>query len=241
MSLQIGNLKLGDGIPKIAVPLVGKNVDQLTIEVNRALQQHPDLIEWRIDYLANQNQLIEVGHTLRRLCQPTPLLATIRTHAEGGQFSGSDQQYEQLINAIITHHCADLVDVELQRNAGIHQNPDHPIPLLYSIHHFDKTPETSQMKNQLEEMANRGANVLKIAVMPHDASDVLCLLELTTWASHHFEQPVVTMAMGDLGKISRISGGLFGSSLTFATTQQSSAPGQLTIEETRRGIQLLAK
>lgn len=241
MSLHIGNIELGDGQSKIAVPLVGHNVDQLTIEINRALSKRPDLIEWRIDYLSttNQEQILEVGQTLYHLCHPTPLLATIRTTAEGGQFNGSDGEYEQLINALISHHCADLIDIELARKINIQQNAEQPVPLLFSAHHFDGTPQTEAMKEQLKAMADRGADVLKLAVMPHKVDDVLRLLDLTTWADQHFEQPVVTMAMGDLGKISRISGQVFGSALTFATAQQSSAPGQLTVSQTRQGIQLL--
>lgn len=241
MSLHIGNIELGDGQPKIAVPLVGHNVDQLKIEINHALSQSPDLIEWRIDYLSTteQEQILEVGRILYQLCNPTPLLATVRTTAEGGHFDGDDDEYEQLINALICHHCADLIDIELGRQIHVHQNPKQRLPLIYSTHHFDGTPHIEAMKEQLQAMADRDADVLKIAVMPHKVDDVLRLLKLTTWADQHFEQPVVTMAMGDLGKISRISGQIFGSALTFATAQQSSAPGQLTVAQTRQGIQLL--
>lgn len=241
MSLQIGNLNMGDGIPKIAVPLVGANVDQLTIEVNRALSQHPDLIEWRIDYLTTTNlyDILDVAQILHRLCQPTPVLATVRTQNEGGHFTGDDKDYGRLINSLIQHHCADLIDIELLRNIDIHQNTHHPIPLLYSVHYFDETPSTDVIKQQLEAMSDRGADILKIAVMPHNPSDVIRLLDLTSWANQNFPQPVVTMAMGQLGKISRISGAVFGSAITFATSQHSSAPGQLTIQETRQGINLL--
>lgn len=241
MSLHIGNLSLGGGNPKIAVPLVGSNVDQLTIEVNRALSQHPDLIEWRIDYLTatNVDNILNVAQILHRLCQPTPVLATVRTQKEGGHFTGNDNEYGRLINSLIQQHCADLIDIELHRDIDVHQNTAHPIPLLYSVHYFDGTPSTDVMKQQLATMSDRGADILKIAVMPHSPSDVIRLLGLTNWANQNFKQPVVTMAMGKLGKISRISGAVFGSALTFASSQHSSAPGQLTVQETRQGINLL--
>ena len=35
------------------------------------------------------------------------------------------------------------------------------------------------------------------------------------------------MAMGDLGKVTRISGEVFGSCLTFGTVGDASAPGQI--------------
>ena len=39
--------------------------------------------------------------------------------------------------------------------------------------------------------------------------------------------PVITMAMSGMGAVSRISGEIFGSSVTFASVEECSAPGQL--------------
>ena len=42
------------------------------------------------------------------------------------------------------------------------------------------------------------------------------------------------MAMGDLGKVTRVSGELFGSCLTFASVGRASAPGQIAVDELDR-------
>ena len=47
------------------------------------------------------------------------------------------------------------------------------------------------------------------------------------------EKPLVSMSMGNLGSMSRIAGENFGSSITFATVGEASAPGQFPIKELR--------
>ena len=77
-------------------------------------------------------------------------------------------------------------------------------------------------------MQELGADIVKYAVMPTRERDVLTLLDATlTMKEEHPKTPVITMSMGRLGAISRISGELFGSCLTFATAGNASAPGQL--------------
>lgn len=72
-----------------------------------------------------------------------------------------------------------------------------------------------------------GADIPKIAVMPHDAGDVLKLLQ-ATWDMHsrYADRPLLTMAMAGTGAISRVSGEIFGSAMTFAAVGTASAPGQ---------------
>jgi 3-dehydroquinate dehydratase-1 len=47
------------------------------------------------------------------------------------------------------------------------------------------------------------------------------------------------MSMGSLGMISRISGELFGSALTFGSAKKASAPGQLEAEQLHKILHLL--
>ena len=73
-----------------------------------------------------------------------------------------------------------------------------------------------------------GADIVKFAVMPHCERDVLRLLDATlVMKEHHPSTPVITMAMGSLGAVSRVAGETFGSAVTFGTAGKSSAPGQI--------------
>ena len=81
-----------------------------------------------------------------------------------------------------------------------------------------------------------------MAVMPAEFDDVASLMQVTNeMVEEHTEKPVISMAMGNLGSISRIAGENFGSAVTFAAIGAASAPGQFPIEELRMMMNVLHK
>ena len=48
--VEVRNLKLGEGIPKICVPLVGKTNEEILEEAKFLKNVKFDLIEWRVDH-----------------------------------------------------------------------------------------------------------------------------------------------------------------------------------------------
>ena len=85
-------------------------------------------------------------------------------------------------------------------------------------------------------MEAAGADAAKLAVMPRDDGDALRLLAACRAATGgRLAIPVVAIAMGPLGVVTRVIGHGAGSALTFAAaaTGQGSAPGQLTVEQLR--------
>ncbi len=102
--------------------------------------------------------------------------------------------------------------------------------VILSSHDFQKTPPKDELYRRLVLMESMGADLAKLAVMPECEQDVLTLLSVTRKASDTISCPVITMSMGRLGTISRVSGSLTGSCLTFGTAGEESAPGQLPAE-----------
>lgn len=91
-------------------------------------------------------------------------------------------------------------------------------------------------------MQRLGGDVLKIAVMPKTKKDVLTLLQVTADMEQRApHQAIVSMAMGTLGMLSRICGETFGSAITFASLNGSSAPGQLPYDEMKTVLDILHK
>jgi 3-dehydroquinate dehydratase-1 len=81
-------------------------------------------------------------------------------------------------------------------------------------------------------MAASGAKIVKFAGMPQKQSDVLRLMtETLRFSEAHPNLTLVTMAMGELGKMTRVASDSFGSSWTFASMGATSAPGQLSLED----------
>lgn len=89
-------------------------------------------------------------------------------------------------------------------------------------------------------MQDCGADLLKLAVMPQDAADVLTLLSATLEMSEKYaKQPVVTMSMGAKGAVSRLAGEVFGSAMTFGSAGVASAPGQVSVPELKMALEVL--
>ena len=194
-----------------------------------------DLIEWRIDFfdqVEDTEKLVETAKKLRQVMGKMPSLTTFRTHFEGGVKKLSEEEYFDICRILIKVKATDLLDLELFRKTSklkeiITEAHENNIYIIMSNHDFDKTPATSELERRLTLMKTYGADIAKIAVMPNSARDVLNLLLATDNMKYKLNCPLITMAMGDLGKVTRISGEVFGSCLTFGTVGDASAPGQI--------------
>lgn len=194
-----------------------------------------DLIEWRIDFfdqVEDAEKLVKTAKKLRQVMSEMPLLTTFRIHFEGGVNKLSEEEYFDICRVLIKEKATDLLDLELFRKTSklkeiIAEAHENNIYIIMSNHDFDKTPATSKLERRLTLMKTYGADIAKIAVMPNSARDVLNLLLATDNIKYKLNCPLITMAMGDLGKVTRISGEVFGSCLTFGTVGDASAPGQI--------------
>ncbi len=101
------------------------------------------------------------------------------------------------------------------------------------VDHTSSSPEPSVLDGKFLEAERLGADVAKVAVMPRDPQDVLTLLAATYRAGQTIGVPLITMSMGGVGSLSRIMGWVYGSAATFAVGKDSSAPGQIAIEDLR--------
>lgn len=103
--------------------------------------------------------------------------------------------------------------------------------VVCSSHDFQKTPDKNELISRMVKMQQVGADLPKVAVMPHDSTDVLTLLAATVdMKNKYFATPIITISMGKLGIVSRLCGELFGSAMTFASAGDSSAPGQIGLD-----------
>ncbi|WP_425613273.1 type I 3-dehydroquinate dehydratase [Xylocopilactobacillus apicola] len=239
---KIRNITLGVGRPKIAVPITGANKAEIITQATKAKEAQPDLIEWRVDYFDQFNALQSVGQELRQTIGDIALITTFRTKNEGGQLELAHvEDYAEICQTVLQGKFTDAIDVERFYQEDIvkqivqlaHQDN---VAVIMSNHDFAKTPCAKDIKERLLGMIELGADVAKIAVMPETPADVLTLMSATKETSKIANRPLITMSMGDLGKVSRIAGEVFGSTVTFATVGTASAPGQIPIERLRQDL-----
>lgn len=236
----VRNVKIGEGIPKICVPIVGMTREEIIEEAKNIATLPADIVEWRADWyedILDFEKVKEVTVQLRNILGDMPFLFTFRTAKEGGEKEIDDVTYLALNKAAIECGAIDLVDVELfsgdkvveEMISSAHQNN---VKVIVSSHDFDKTPSKEEMISRLQKMQEMGADILKIAVMPKSTKDVITLLAATEeMSTSDLKQPIVTMSMSEKGLISRIAGETFGSSITFGAAKKASAPGQIPAQE----------
>lgn len=243
-SIQVRGLRIGAGIPKIIVPIVGTSRPEILSEAQKIKAADADVIEWRADFYEAVTDASAISGTLsalRDVIGDIPVIFTIRTSAEGGKAALSDEEYAGLLKAAAASGNADMIDVELFRfdgNTGplVRELQDAGARVILSNHEFHTTPEKAELLRRLRKMEEAGADILKIAVMPQTPADVLTLLAATSEMAESTDRPMITMSMGGLGSVSRLTGEIFGSAMTFGTVGKSSAPGQIPMEELRAGL-----
>lgn len=240
--IDVRGLKIGAGCPKTIVPVMGADADALAAEVGRAVAAGADCIEWRADFLArpcDSTQLEHAAQTVRTAAGETPVLFTIRTASQGASLELAPAPYAELLRGAIASGCIDLVDIECDKGDDlicklIAYAHEHQVVTVISYHNFDRTPALDEMVSTLAHMHELGADIPKMAVMPLDKQDTLRLLAATDEVTRIREiYPVITMAMGADGAVSRLLGEVFGSAMTFSSVETASAPGQVGLEQTK--------
>lgn len=248
--VEVKNVKIGEGIPKIAVPIVGTNNAELIKEVKGLKGIKLDIVEWRVDFYENVENIEKVKEILaeiRAILTHTPILFTFRTKKEGGEREVPVEYYVKLNCEIAKTKQVDLVDVELFTGDDYVQEVvetahANGVKVVMSNHDFFKTPEKEEIVSRLTKMIELNADLPKIAVMPQREADVLTLLCATNEMKEKYaDQPIITMSMAGMGVISRIAGEFFGSVLTFGAAKKASAPGQIGVEDLNTVLQILHK
>lgn len=240
--IKIKNVEIGKGIPKICIPLTGKNREEIIEEMEIVKKSNPDLIEWRVDFFEesdNPERICEMLGTINDSFKQIPVLFTFRTKEEGGEKSIMSEDYVKLLKEVSERRLADIVDVQVfwygeKSEDFIKELKETGAVVLASSHHFEGTPSVREMSDALYTMENRGADIVKLAVMPQSGKDVCALLEATMERKEHSNKPMITMSMGQSGMLSRICGELTGSCVTFASGKQASAPGQIKADELKK-------
>lgn len=251
-TLTVRNVTFSASAPVIVVPLLAGDPAALGEEAARARAAGADCLEWRVDHFRSFPEPDKTAAALaaiRAAAGDLPLLATLRTEAEGGQAIADEPGYLALVRALVDLD-VDLVDIEVRRThareavAAAHAAG---VPVVGSRHAFEGTPPEDAIVAALAHAETIGADIAKVAVMPADDLDVLTLLRATArrFASAHV--PLLAIAMGRRGALSRVVAPAFGSCATFATVPDAagvdhpSAPGQLSIADARAALDALAR
>lgn len=167
-----------------------------------------------------------------------PVIGTLRSKEEGGAFEGDENSRFELIKMIIED--ADYIDIERKsskkkiydcRNLAKKSGTK----IIISSHFFDKkeVPSAKKLKRVLKKSFERSADIAKVAFMPDKKEDLLKVYKV---ALENKMPDICLIAMGDLGKQTRILAPFYGSSLSYGYIDEAAAPGQLSVAQIKKGM-----
>lgn len=236
----MGELKLGKHLlrtPAVCGAVMGKDVAEMRSGVSRAVKQGADLIELRIDSL----QKSEGWEKLIRDDMPT--IFTNRAKREGGAFKGSEEKRIDLILDAV--RCGvSCVDIELStpeklRDRVISKAKRSGVTVLMSYHNFSATPSVEDLIDIARKMAKAGGGIVKVVTFAKNLADSMRLLDFLIDVQDEVAVPVIALAMGEAGRLTRLTAPLLGSPITYANVGEPTAPGQLGVAETKKLLRKL--
>ncbi len=182
-------------------------------------EQGAKLVELRLDFIGR-------AVNLRRLIndRPCPTVITCRRQADGGRWSGTEEDRLVLLRSAIAEG-VEYVDLE---DDIADQIPRFgKTKRIISHHDFSGTP--ADLASLHKNLASLDADVVKIATMANNALDTLRITKLVKESSI----PTIGLCMGEIGTPTRILAGASGAPFTYATFHQERAlaPGQLSYRQ----------
>ena len=218
---------------KTCISIAESSPNKIKIKLKAALKKS-DYIEIRLDFLKMEQVPIALEIIKKDLNR---IVCTLRPKTEGGKFSGTEKERISIIK-LIAEYSPFLLDIEyntLKKNKELLKYlKTTKTKLLVSWHDFKKTPKSAELKNQINQMSKFSSNV-KIVSTAKSTEDATRMLELYNKKG---KTNLISFAMGDAGRISRILCLYLGSPYTYVSLGKAVAPGQFSVDEVNKIINL---
>lgn len=183
-------------------------------------------LELRVDYLRDAIQRAAFLSWLRRKRPRAEFIATCRRKEGGGLFGGSREEQIAILAEAARSGCG-WCDVEIETSKHMDRRElgraISPARLLISYHNFRSTPRG--LANVARGLKSSGADAIKIAATCHSVSDCLRICELAKT-----RRDAIAISMGEFGFAGRVLALRMGSNLAYAAVEQTTAPGQLSLD-----------
>lgn len=204
---------------KIALPITDFDFDNMLLKAKGA-----DILEFRIDSFSNKD-INYISFLLEKATNfGFETILTIRSEKEGGSYVENRlSMFEKLMPL------ASYTDIELSSTDILPQisklSKEYKKPLIISHHNFELTPANFIIQELIRE-ALRYGDIPKLAFKANSYEDVARLM-----CACKYKGKKIIISMGEYGKISRISGYIFNSFITYAYLYKPNASGQLSLQE----------
>ncbi len=214
---------------KTCISIAEKTPQTLKRVLKIALKKS-DYVEIRLDFLKIE-QIPDALEIIKK--DLNKIVCTLRPKTEGGKFPGNEKERIAIIK-LIAEYNPFLLDIEfntLKKNSSLVKYlKSTKTKLLVSWHDFKKTPNSIELKKKINQMSKFSSNV-KIVSTAKSTDDSTRMLELY---SKKGKNNLISFAMGDFGRISRILCLYLGSPYTYVSLGKAIAPGQFSVDEVKK-------
>lgn len=214
---MIGELQLG------AIPGIVAVIDKIILisKLLKVKEAGADIFEIRADLFHEKNEdILDFVKAVRHHVMLPQIITIRKTEDNDSKRFALFKQIEPYVDAVDIEIDADIRDEVLNLFSSKIK--------IVSEHDFERTPDEDELISIVEKAGEIGADIIKIATMAQNNEDVVRLLTFL----HSRKENLVVIAMGEIGKISRIAAPLFGSLLVYTSISEAVAPGQLSLDFT---------
>jgi len=197
-------------------------------EACRIIQEH-EISEVRLDRIQFKERDLERIFTSGRT------VATFRP------VDGTDDGKRKDILKSAIRHGASYIDIEVESNDAYKNElkkaaADAGCKSIVSYHDYEKTPVMRELEQIISWCFEGGADLAKIACQVNSISDAARLLSL-----YSLGKPVISIGMGEAGRITRIAAPLLGAPFTYASLDaaRETAPGQIDSATLKKIIDMI--
>jgi 3-dehydroquinate dehydratase I len=203
--------------------------------IQEAKKAGMSMAELRLDLC--QTIDVDYARKLIKLFYGVPVLLTIRAKREGGKWEGSDRERLDLYRELMP----DIQAVDVELSSGIVSQvadsaEEHGKTMIKSYHNFVATPGLAQLEDLAEQAAPYDNTIFKLATHIDRAQD---LYVLTRFMLDSRDKKLIVIGMGAVA--GRLMPPLYGSLATYASFSTTTAPGQISIEETAKLSEVLGQ
>ena len=229
------------GVGRAAVPTTRLSFVCLTLpEVAASGELLPEIttgcaaVELRIDLLQLQSNsfVAEQVATLRKHVPDVPIIYTIRTVSQGGQFADDDIAGIERLSSLAIKLGVEYLDVQLSYPADLIESilAAKGYTRIIGLHHdFSGALKwlCDAWEDKFQQAVELEVDIIKFVGTARQFEDNL---ELEVFRRLHRSKPLIAINMGALGQILRVLNTVL-TPVTHRLLPASAAPGQLTVEQ----------
>lgn len=234
-----------NAIPEVTLTLSDvQKTDNENIKEALQFKDYFDIIEYRADLTTGDIDFYKSEINFIKSTFPNKeILFTYRIEDPSGSAKIAMDAYFELCKSVIEQKLCDIIDLELMMYEDYMDKllvlaRANDIRVLISHHEYQFTPRIKDMMAIYNRMIKLDADYCKLAVEPKDGKDVLNLMSAVYETKQNCDLNIIGIAMEEIGKITRVACGVFGSSMTFGYVGKPIAPGQIHIKDLHQQLAL---